>query len=108
MLPLVRIRQLCVALLVIAGASEPNDFHYYEVYDLKTGNRLALKDFLEDGKLAAIRALAKVTGDFPNEPEIGLLKDYAVFRPDPDARTVLDAPIPYANLSGILRPRFLP
>jgi len=90
------------------GAAHPNVFQYYEVYDRKTGKRLELSDLLESGKLDAIRALANVTGDFPNEPQIGLLKDHAVFRPDPDSRMVLDAQIPYEKLKGILKSQYLP
>lgn len=90
------------------GAAHPNTFHYYEVYDLTTGKRLELSDLIEDGKLPALRALAKVTEDYPNEPEIGLLKDSLVFRPDPDARMVLDSQIPYAQLKGILKSKYLP
>ena len=90
------------------GAAHPNVFHYYEVYGLKTGRRLELSDLLEDGKLDAFRALANVTGEFPNEPAIGLLKDHAVFRSGPDARMVLDVEIPYDKLKGIIKPQYLP
>jgi hypothetical protein len=90
------------------GAAHPNLFQHYEVYDLKTGKRLELSDLLETGKRDAIRAIANVTGDFPNEPEIGLLKDHAVYRPDADARMVLDNEIPYAKLKGILKSQYLP
>jgi len=90
------------------GAAHPNVFQHYEVYDLKTAKRLELSDLLESGKLDAIRSIANVTGDFPNEPEIGLLKDHAVYRPDPDARMVLDTEIPYAKLKGILKPQYIP
>lgn len=90
------------------GAAHPSVYHHYEVYDASSGRRLELNDLLEDGKLDAIRAIANVKGDFPNEPEIGLLKDALVFRPDPDARTVPDTKIEYAKLKGILKPQFFP
>ena len=90
------------------GAAHPNVFQHYEVYDLKTGKRLELSDLLETGKLDAIRAIANLTGDFPNEPEIGLLKDHAVYRADADARMILDAEIPYAKLKGIIKSQYLP
>jgi len=90
------------------GAAHPNVFHYYEVYDLRTAKRLELSDLVLDGKLDDLRKLANVTGDFPNEPAIGLLPNHVAFRADPDARMVLDAEIPYDKLKGILKPQFLP
>ena len=90
------------------GAAHPNVFQYYEVYDLGTGRRIELSDLLEDGKLDALRALAKVTGEFSNEPAIGLLKDHAVIRPAPDARMVVDIEIPYEKLKGIIKSQYLP
>jgi len=90
------------------GAAHPNVFHYYDVYDLRTGRRLELSDLLEGGKLDDLRAVAKMTAEFPNEPAIGLLKDYAVVRPDPDARMVLDIEIPYDKLKRIIKSRYLP
>lgn len=90
------------------GTGQPSLFHHYEVYDRTTGRRLELSDLVEDGKLDALRALAKVTGDFPNEPEIGLLKDTLVFRPDADGLTVKDSPVPYSELKGILKSKYLP
>jgi hypothetical protein len=90
------------------GAVHPNVFRYYEVYDLKTGRRLELSDLLENGKLDAIRAIANVAGDFPNEPAIGLLNNHAVYRPDPDSRMVPEVEIPYAKLKGIIKSQYLP
>jgi hypothetical protein len=76
------------------GGAHPNVFHYYEVYDLKTGRLLDLSDLLEGGKLNELRAIAIVSADYPNEPKIGLLKDKAIYRADPDARMVAEVEIP--------------
>ncbi|MBL8236149.1 MAG: hypothetical protein JNM66_01930 [Bryobacterales bacterium] len=90
------------------GAAHPNVFHYYEVYDLTTRKRLELDDLLETGKLPALRALAKAPADSSSEPAIGLLPDHLVYRADPDARMVEDVKIPYGQLKGILKSRYIP